>query len=208
MTVVGIIDTITDWARETICPQIRLKVPPDSETDATDADYVYQLANPAAFAMYVPTREKLPPNVLSPFPSICVRFMEGADDIGSFSGNIGIQLCFSAWDPGLHHKDILIPDKDNCLEYRQWSGREADAYFRRTGDGWRDVWNMVDIALRELESTTNIGGLVIDRGTAVKYGPLAEQDNIPDYYPFWFAWVSFSVQYPVTRNIAGVEQFL
>ena len=205
MTVVDIIDTITGWVEKTICPQIKLKVPPDSEIDATDQGYEYQLANPTAFSMYVPTKEKLPPNVVSPFPSICIRFMEGADDIGSFRGNIGIQFCFSAWDPGLHRKDVLIPDKDNCLEYHQWSGKEAEAYFRRTGDGWRDVWNMVDICLRELENVTNINGIVIDRSTAVKFGPLAEQEAIPDYYPFWFAWVSFSVQYPVVRNLGDVE---
>ena len=208
MTVVRIIDTITEWVRDTICPQIKLKVPPDSETDATDQGYEYQLVNPAAFSMYVPTKEKLPPDIPSPFPSVCVRFMEGADDLGRYEGNIGIQLCFSAWDPGTHSKDILIPNPDNGLEFRQWTGEEAEAYFKRNGDGWRDVWNMVDIALRELESVTNIGGLVIDRSTAVKFGPLTEQEAIADFYPFWFAWLSFSVQYPVTRNIRDVEEFL
>lgn len=208
MTVVRIIDTVTEWIRDTICPQIKLKVPPEIETEATDQDYDFQLATPAAFSLYVPTQEKLPPSIPSPFPSICVRFLEGADDIGAERGSIGIQLYFSAWDPGTHSKDVLHQNPNNAMEYRRWSGPEAEDYFRRTGDGWRDVWNMVDIAIRELESATNISGLVIDRSQPIKFGPLTEQEAIADYYPFWFAWASFYIQYPITRNIRGVEEFL
>ena len=67
---------------------------------------------------------------------------------------------------------------------------------------------MVDIALREVESVTNIDGLVIDRSVPVKFGPFTEQESIPDFYPFWFAWVSFSVSYPITRNIRDIENLL
>ena len=55
---------------------------------------------------------------------------------------------------------------------------------------------------------TNIDGLVIDRSVPVKFGPFTEQESIPDFYPFWFAWVSFSVSYPITRNIRDIENLL
>lgn len=208
MTVVCVLDALTKWVRENICPKILLKVPPDNDKDAEDAGYEYQLTHPAAFTMYIPTKEKLPPPIISPFPSVCVRFVEGADNLFNGKGSIGVQLCFSAWNPGTHGKDIILPNPENAMEPKKWSGPEADAYFQRDGEGWRDVWNMVDIALREIEIVINIGGLVIDRSVPVKFGPMTEQESIPDFYPFWFAWVSFTVTYPITRPIQGVEDLL
>ena len=208
MTVVNILDSLTDWARENISPKISLKVPPDNDRAATDAGWEHKRVNPSVFAMYVPTKEKLPPSIISPFPSICIRFVEGADNLASGKGSINIQLCFSAWNPGTHGEDVVLPNPDNALEPLKWDGPEADAYFNRNGDGWRDVWNMVDIALREIERVTNINGLVIDRTVPVKFGPLTEQESIPDFYPFWFAWVSFTVTYPIIRVIEDVEEYL
>ena len=34
MTVVCVLDALTKWARENICPKILLKVPPDNDKDA------------------------------------------------------------------------------------------------------------------------------------------------------------------------------
>lgn len=208
MAVTNLLDRVTGWTRETICPQITLKVPPDSELGAEDAGWEYREATPAAFAMYVPTKEKLPPDVISPFPSICVRFMEGEDDLTTGTGSVGIQMCFSAWNPGTHGEDVLLENPDDPMQPKRWTGEEADAYFRRSGDGWRDVWNMVDIALREVESVTNIDGFVLDRSKPIKFGPLTEQEAIPDYYPFWFAWISFFLTYRITRNIRGIDNLL
>lgn len=208
MTVVHVLDTLTEWARREICPKIELKIPPADEKEANDAGYEYRRANPVAFAMYVPTKEKLPPGILSPIPSVCVRFLEGTDDMTNSTGNIGVQMCFSTWNPGTHGKDVILPNQENAMEPKQWTGPEADAYFRRHGEGWRDVWNFVDIARREIERVTNIDGILVDRATPVKYGPLTEQEAIPDFYPLWFAWVSFAVKFNNTRAINGVEKFL
>lgn len=208
MTVVTILDTLTEWARQNIASKIMLKVPPDSEDGADDGGYDYRLANPAVFAMYVPTKEKLPPGILSPYPSICVRFLEGSDELAAGLRSIGVQLCFSAWDPGTHGKDIILPNQNNPMGQRKLRGPEAYDKFQRNGDGWRDAWNLVDIALREIEQVTNINGLAIDRSTPVKFGPLAEQEAIPDFYPFWYAWASFSVTCPVIRAVQDYENLL
>ncbi len=208
MAVVTILDSVTDWVRKNICSQIRLKVPPADEQAATDAGYEYNRVNPAAFTLFVPTKEKLLPPVISPIPSVCVRFIEGTDNLAGDSGSIGIQLCFSSWSTGTHGEDILLPDPDNPKKAHQWTGEEADAYFKRNGDGWRDAWNFVDIALREIESRTEIAGFAIDRSVPVKFGPLTEQEAIPDYYPFWFSWVSFTLSYPLRRNIRNIESLL
>ena len=207
MSVVYLIDTITEWAQQNICGEIRLKVPPENEDAAVDAGYEYKLANPVAFPMYVPSSEKLPPGVHSLFPSLCVRFITGEDTPSSGEGFLDLQLCFSAWDPGLHGEDILLPNGQGGS--KQWTGDEAAEYFRRTGDGWRDAWNFVDIALRALENVTHIAGYAIDRSTPIKFGPLTEQNEIADLYPTWFAWITFRVTYPLSmRNIADIQNFL
>ena len=206
MSVVHVIDTVRDWAQENICSRIQLKQPPDDLDAPTDEGYEYTLVNPAAFAMYVPTSEKLPPNIHAPFPSLCVRLVTGQDEAANGKGFADLQFVFSAWDPGLHGEDILKPNGDGT--YRRWSGKEAEAYFQRTGVGWRDAWNFVDIALRAVESVTNIGGFVVDKATPIKYGPMDEQVSIPDLYPTWFAWVSFRVNYPLLRNNEELQEFL
>lgn len=200
MSVVHIIDTLTKWAKQNVCKCIKLKMPPPN-TDPNDDGYAYEEVTPTAFGMYVPTEEKLPPNVHSQYPSLCVRFMTGENDLSTHSGYIDIQFCFSAWDPGLHGKDIFHPNGDGSFS-------RQDGDFERNGDGWRDVWNFVDIALRAIESTTQIEGYTIDQNTPVKFGPLTEQEAIADFYPFWYAWLSFRVNYPLMRNNEDDEKYL
>lgn len=206
MSVVFLVDKVTKWTQENICDKIMLKSPPRDEDAPTDADYDYQLVVPQAFPMYVPTSEKLPPKIRSPFPSVCVRFTAGEDNAAAERGFLDMQLCFATWDTGIHGEDILLPNGDNT--FRQWTGEEADAFFKRTGGGWRDAWNFVDIGLRALESVTHIDGLAIDRATPIKFGPLTEQESIPDLYPTWFAWISFRVNYPLVRNIQDFNNLL
>lgn len=184
MSIVKILDDITAWAQTNICSRIMLKVPP-ANGEPNDYDYDYKVANPVAFTMYVPTQDKLPKNVPSAFPSLCVRFMEGENNLSNNKGTIGIQLLLSVWSPGIH-----------------------GAEFERNGEGWRDIWNFTDIAVQTIESTAHISGYEIDRSVPVKFGPLTEQDAIPDFYPFWFSWVTFQLTYPQQRNTDNIQLFL
>lgn len=184
MSIVKILDEVTQWARQNICSHIALKVPPKGN-EPNDYDYEYRTANPVAFTMYVPTGDKLPKDIPTAFPSLCVRFIEAADDLGTMTGTIGIQFLLSAWNPGKH-----------------------GAEFERNGEGWRDIWNFTDIAVHALESVTHISGYKIDRSIPVKFGPLTEQEAVPDFYPFWFTWVTFQLTYPLMRNIENTQEFL
>lgn len=205
MSVVHLIDTITKWAQVNICDCTRLKQPPADLEAAIDEGYEYTLVNPVAFPMYVPTSEKLPPSIHSPFPSLCVRFVTGKDTLADGEGSVKVQLCFSTWDPGTHGKDILLPNGDGS--FKRWSDEEK-SHFQRNGDGWRDVWNFVDIALRAVESVSFIGEYTIDRAQPIEFGPMMEQESIPDFYPMWFAWVSFTINYPLRRNMQDLKNFL
>ncbi len=202
MSVVQVIDTLAEWARQNICERVTLKMPPDN-VEANDEGYTYNIVHPSVFPMYVPTSEKLPPSIHSPFPSLCVRFVKGADNLSGNDGHLDVQFCFSAWDPGLHGPDVFHPVGD-----KEFQRHGEKARFIRNGDGWRDVWNFADTALRALESVTHIGGYTIDRETPVEFGPLTEQEAIPDFYPFWFAWISFRVNYPLRRNIEDLQKYL
>lgn len=205
MSIVKILDDVTTWAQQNICSKVKLKVPPAND-QPNDYDYDYKTANPVAFTMFVPTEDRLPKNIPSAFPSLCVRFIEGGDNLSNMNGSIGIQFLLSAWNPGKHSSDSIAPQQGD--PFRWTATQAAGEKFERNGDGWRDIWNFADIALQAVESVTNISGYEIDRSVPVKFGPLTEQEAVPDYYPFWFAWVSFQLTYPLRRNIQDTQEFL
>ena len=84
----------------------------------------------------------------APIPSVCVQIVEGTDSLTMSSRSIKIRLCFSAWDPGYHGRDIFKPKNDGSGAYVQWQNEEAAAFFEKNGEGWRDAWNFVYTALR------------------------------------------------------------
>ena len=94
MSIVNSIETVREWLGSTVCPMVQLKLPDDS---ATDASYPYKLVNPTAFSLFVPSKDRLPPKVPAPIPSVCVQIVEGTDSLTMSSRSIKIRLCFSAW---------------------------------------------------------------------------------------------------------------
>lgn len=106
MSIVNSIEIVREWLDSTVCPMVQLKLPDDS---ATDASYPYKLVNPTAFSLFVPSKDRLPPKVPAPIPSVCVQIVEGTDSLTMSSRSIKIRLCFSAWDPGYHGRDIFKP---------------------------------------------------------------------------------------------------
>ena len=73
MTLVNSIDKIVSWLTENVCSKITLKLPDDYRND-TGYDVV--MVNPAAFPLYVPGKDRLPPNVAAPIPSVCVQLID------------------------------------------------------------------------------------------------------------------------------------
>lgn len=205
MSIVADLDKLRAWAAREICPKVQLKLPDDN---ANDARYNWKLVTPEAFVMYVPTRDRLPPRVAAPIPSICVQLVEGEHSLASSSGRFEIRLCLSAWNPGEHGNDIFQPTArpDGTISYQQWIGPEARAHFIRGAEGWRDVWGFVDTALATLESTEFIEGMRIVKENGIKFGPFTEERGIVDYYPYWFAWITCTFEHALPRRTPEAYQ--
>lgn len=196
MSIVNSIETVKEWLTANVCPLVKLKLPDDN---ATDASYPYKLVNPAAFSLFVPSKDRTPPNIAAPIPSVCVQLVKGDDDMIGSTRGIRIRLCFSAWDPGYHGPDIFTL-KGNGDAYVQQYNEEAFAFFEKNGEGWRDAWSFVDTALRVIENAEYLGELRVVKEDGISFGPVTEQDAVPDFYPYWFAWAEFSVEEALTRN--------
>jgi hypothetical protein len=190
MTLVNILDNLKIWCEENICREIKLKLPNDT-TITSEVEYV----TPAAFALYVPAKDRLPPNVPAPIPSLCVQLMEGEDRPVGHKRILTVRICLACWNPGLQSRDMLLPhvDSDRPLSVFYTQGDTAQ-YYTRNFDGWRDVWNFADAALRAVEGAGIMAGLRVVKEEGVKYGPFVEDGAIWDYYPYWHSWISFKIE--------------
>lgn len=197
MAIVSSIEKVREWLELNVCSEIKLKLPDD---DAVDASFPYKLVNPTAFSLFVPTSDRLPPNVPAPIPSVCVQLIEGDDDLLGSARKIKYRLYFSAWDPGTHGPDYFKPKEDGSGGYTQWYNDEARAYFKKNADGWMSAWGFVDAAIQRIENAEYLNGMRIVKEEGIKFGPLAEQESIPDFYPYWFAWVEFALDEGIKRN--------
>jgi len=198
MTIVNTICRITDWLNENVCTQVKFKVPPEGGKPVDD-DYEYQEVCPHAFPLFLPTKDKLPPSISTNYPSICVQVTNGSDELTTQSRDLNISLGFSVWNPGVHSNDLYYP---------KGSRPDEPEDYRSGMDGWMDAWNLVDFTIRKLESATSINGIHISRNTPISFGPFKDQESIPDYYPFWFAWVTFSVSSDIVRFNQELEDLL
>lgn len=194
MMLVQSIDKVVGWLRESVCSQITLKLPDD---DRQDKSYGVEFVNPAAFPLYVPGKDRLPPSVPAPIPSICVQLMEGSDDLLKSKRQLQLRLCLACWNPGTHGGEVLHPreNKNSISGYSYYclSGEGAKTYTRNM-EGWRDSFNFADLVLRELEGTEYIAGHRLVKESGIKFGLFTEDGNIWDYYPYWHNWITFTLE--------------
>lgn len=194
MTLVQSIDKVVAWLNENVCPQITLKLPDDYKNDT---GYDVEFVNPAAFPLYVPGKDRLPPSVPAPIPSVCVQLMEGSDDLLKRNRRYQIRLCLACWNPGEHGGEVLHARKnENSLggySFYTVKGEAAKTYARNM-EGWRDSFNFADLVLRELEGAEFIAGHRLVKESGIKYGLFTEDGNIWDYYPYWHNWITFTLE--------------
>ena len=110
---------IAEWLNETVCPKYKFKIPPDDKASGhagkqilspMDDGYPYKEVNPYAFAMFLPTKDKIPPPQRTNMPSLCVQLVSGSDDLVKGSRDMTINIACSCWNPGIHVRDIYFPE--------------------------------------------------------------------------------------------------
>lgn len=194
MTLLQSIDKVVAWLEANVCSHILLKLPDD---DANDADYGVKYVNPAAFPLYVPGKDRLPPSVAAPIPSVCVQLMEGEDNLPEKKRQLQLRLCLACWNPGEHGDELYHPRENASatagVSYYRDAKTTAQKYVRNM-DGWKDSFNFADLVLRELEGTEYIEGLRLVKESGVKFGLFTEDGNIWDYYPYWHSWITFTLE--------------
>lgn len=210
MTITDSLIKVSEWLNGGVCQKFKFKVPPGVKTEKNgsvartvqlpmDDNYEYEEVSPVAFPLFIPTSDKLPPPIKSNMPSVCVQIVDGSDDVPKSTRDINVNLGISTWNPGVHTKDIYFPEGTEPGERPKYKSGYG---------GWMDVWNFVDAITRELEAITAIDGLYLAPDVPVKFGPYKEQESIPDFYPFWYAYVQFTLRSDYARNNPDYEDFL
>ena len=202
MALVDDLVKIRDWFQSEICDHIELKLPDEEENDS-GCDY--ELVKPTAFILYQPSKDRLPPNVRAPIPSLCIRLVEGEHKPQEGLNVMRLIVNFCTWNPGIHCPDNFIPVEEGAglKGYNQKAGAE----YQRSADGWQDVYNFVDVTLRTIENAEFIAGFRVLSEDGIKFGMESKQDGLSDFYPFWPAWISFSVQAGNARKRL-IDEFL
>lgn len=203
------IDSVVKWLDSNVCSKITLKMPDDYQNDA---DYPVKMVHPAAFPLYVPGKDRLPPKVPAPIPSICVQLMEGNDDLTKSRRSLQIRLCLACWNPG-EHGDATFQVRENPAALGGYSyyllSNKSEQSYTRNMDGWKDSLNFADLVLRELEKAEYIEGLRLVKEDGIKFGLFTEDGNIWDYYPYWHNWISFTLEAGILpRNPEIYEKLL
>lgn len=184
MSVVNTLEQVVLWAKKTICSKVELKLPDDRK--AGDS-YPYKLVNPSCHPVYVPTKDRTPPASDDvPIPSLCVQLLPSTET--RKGGILRLRFAFLVWDPGQHAKDVFRPGDEGLRQVK-------DEKFIRTSDGWRDVYNFLDIAMRELRLSESIGDYSLDDEKGIDYGPYTIEGDVPSFYPYWYAWCEFDLRY-------------
>lgn len=184
MAVIKQLDKIKTWLENEICPQFKFKLADDDNVDVT---YQYELVNPNVFILYVPPAELIGNYRV---PSICIQFDEGNESMAKASGVLNLRLQFATFNPGEH------------CEYG------ADRVFDVNVEGWRDVWNLVDYIMKKLRDTELIDDMRVIKENGIHYGPISDQGQIPNFYPYYFAWMTFSVEYGIQSSKAQIRELL
>ena len=193
MAIVHDLNKICDWLQANVCDKVQLKLPDD---DNGGDGYAYELVNPTAFRLFTPTKDHLPPAVKAPIPSLCLRLKEGQHTRDGNSMQLIINFC--AWNPGIHTADVFEPTDEKNTDVKSYNQRVTGA-FRRSVDGWQDVFSFMDTALRVLENAVYIADMRLDVDS-IKYGMTSDKDGLDEFYPYWLGWIELTVYGGNIRN--------
>lgn len=188
MTIVQCLENLTDWLTVNVCPKIKLKRPSDTQQGTR---YNYEEVSPTAFAMFLPGSDKLPSGVISQCPYVLVQLVEGSHNLIKSNDRLEVQLSFMVWNPGTH------PDENGMTDV-----------YKRTADGWKDVWGFLERTVTEIENAEYLNDLRFVKENGVKYGQFSKDGQIADMYPYFYAWATMTIERGINRTGAAFSEFL
>lgn len=193
MSMVDDLQSVMGWLRDEVCPRVELKKAPPIGA-VTAEGYAYETVHPEVFGMYWPVGDaQLRPDYRPPHPGILVQLQEGGVGSADTDRTYRIRLHLSAWNPGHHDPDTWEPRTATAERPLGYQRREGEG-FAFDYSGWMDAWSFLDTTVRELRNAESVGGLAVDHGERLTFGPYSEADAIVDLYPYWFAWVELTLR--------------
>ena len=169
MSTISNLEALAEWLKEEVCNKLTFKKPDD---DNVASEYKYTMVHPDVHIMYPPTKDVTPED-RHVAPSILVQFENQKDFIKQNNGLIYFKLGFSIWNPGIHDK----------------------GKYERNIEGWRDVWNFVDFTREAISKTELIKHIRVKLEDGIETGPAKAQGAVADFYPYWFAYLTFTGEY-------------
>lgn len=185
MTIPQSLESFAEWLAANVCPKVTLKSANDKDIEKCEP------VHPASFAMFLPTKEKLPPGIKAESPAVVTQLIEGQHKMTEGKTQYKLQLSFTAWNPGTHPQETSGATK-----------------LVRTTEGWKDVWNFVERALQEIENAEYMNGFRLMKELGITFGQFQQEGQVSDLYPYWGAWAILTVEQGLARTAASYKNLL
>lgn len=176
------IDRLARWVADEVAPALDLYAPVEGDLDGNMPERIH----PSVHVAFVPPEGMLAGDRTA--PSITVLPTETIEGVG-LARRTTVALYLTLWNPG------------------HW---DADGNFTASMDGWRDVANAMDVVVDKVMSAETIAGRSVDYTVGITHGLMNREKEIPSFYPFWLARVTFVLQggAPLKSRKTKYQQFL
>lgn len=167
-TITRTFDLLVEWVEKEVAPQLDYLLPSEGHVvEGQELAYVH----PAVYANFVPTDGRLQEGSYR-FPFIAVQLVNGRDGLGS-TRSLSVRIVLGIWVPGHFN-----------------NGEFADSM-----DGWRDLFNGLDLIVRSLQEAETVADARIDTDAGISYGFFGEEDGVViDQYPYFMGRVDFTLE--------------
>lgn len=180
MTIVKTLESIQKFLQNNVCSNIKLKKPSDKSMNT------FELITPNVFIMNLPPKNHLPEGIKSAIPCLICYLDDGLEE--ALQAELNIRINVITYNPGLH---IL---NDNI-----------EPVCSPNGEGWRDLLNLIDKILEELQKNQIINGVTIQY--PIKWGTYQNERQNAELDAYSYGWITFPIgkkTYPrseITRKL-------
>lgn len=191
---VDIVQQLTDWLNENVCPSILLLEPDD---DFQDESYSKaKRVHPKAYPLFTSWANRSASVNIPGAPCIVVGVLNGTDVLKDSTRTLNMQLQLISWNPGQYGTDTLKPIKDEKAPFGVRYVTDVDQQtYERSQDGWKDSYNFMDIVLRELEKQEFVSGTRIKlKDGSIEFGHYRDDTGPIDLYPYWINYIRFQIE--------------